>query len=70
MAKKKSNSSEFPEFIHVTREPDDDTPWLQVHETGVDSIEDHGTRVATYKRVSVGTVDISKKIVGIQKDGE
>lgn len=58
----------FPNFIHVTREQENSgDAWLQVHENGVGGVEQHGTQIAIYKLVEVGTVNILKSFTNAKK---
>jgi hypothetical protein len=54
----------FPNLIHVIEEDaGDDTTFLCVVEDGVVGIQDDGTKVAVYQKVSEGVVHIEKTFV-------
>lgn len=56
-------SKRFPEYIHITEEkPSNDEPFLIAHKDGVASITEPQD-VAIYKRVNVGKVIVSRKVV-------
>lgn len=51
----------FPSIVHLTRElPEADDEWFMVHTNGVADIDTHGTPIAIYQLVSIGTVDVQR----------
>lgn len=54
-------AKKFPSVIHVTREEENNgEDWLQVHTDGVSSVDEHGTQIAVYQLMEVGTVRVEK----------
>lgn len=50
----------FPNTLHVVREGDPGEEYLAVYENGIEDIDKAETKVAVYKLVSEGTVDIQR----------
>jgi len=61
----------FPRIIHATvEESGNDDPWLHVHTDGVSSMDVPGQRVAIYRLVDIGRVQIAKSFVRAQRKGK
>jgi len=59
----------FPNLVHVIEEnAGDDTTFLCVVEEGITGVQDAGTKVAVYQKVSEGIVRIEKTF--IEKKGK
>ena len=54
----------FPELLHVSIEsPRNEEPYFVVHDDGVQDFDVDGERVAIYKLVKVGKVEVSRRFV-------